>query len=633
MGGSSVAGEVGRRWRRRAAALLTALAALFVMSWVGAPPASAHAQLVASDPVDGSTLATAPQRATLRLSESVVPSSVKAALTDGQGRTAALQGVHVQATPTGQSGLIVGPGDKRAPATIVVDLPTLAPDVYRLAWSTLSADDLHTTSGVVVFGVQRDVSGVAGQVDDPLPGTVEVLLRWGQLIGVGLAAGAVALAAGTGAVAAGGVGRRLRRLALVSAAAALVLEPVLLALPTAGEGGPLSLLTGSYGLRWAAHAAVGLLGFLWLWRRRPQSVLAGGALLLAWALTRSLLGHAAGRGPLELALDAVHVAAGMTWAGVVAVLVLAVQSLRRSGGRSDARALVSRTGRVATVSLAVVAVTGIAMSGRSVASVDALLLSTYGRLLLVKLALVAVVLAVALVVRRSLGASAVRIPVLRVEALALLAVIAAAGAVAGSRPALGTQWTPRSAVQPLASAQVDDVVQTLDVQPNLPGRNFVTVDAYQTRRPAPGEIQRVSVTLEGAGARTTTSLRPEGNGRWVLATDAIDTPGTLRVSVRVERANVPPSTAVYDWTVADPQARLAAPVVSSAPLQPVTDVVAACGILAALGLVGAAAVRRRRGRADLPASAGPLALVPAGPPAGERVNPDARDDSRDAVRS
>ena len=60
---------------------------------------------------------TAPQRATLRLSESVVPSSVKAALTDGQGRTAALQGVHVQTTPTGQSGLIVGPGDKRAPAT------------------------------------------------------------------------------------------------------------------------------------------------------------------------------------------------------------------------------------------------------------------------------------------------------------------------------------------------------------------------------------------------------------------------------------------------------------------------------------------------------------------------------------
>ena len=628
-----MAGDVGRRWRRRSAALLAALVALFLVSWLAAAPASAHAQLVASDPVDGSTLGTAPRQATLRLSESVVPSSVKAALTDGQGRTSALPGVHVQATASGDSGLIVAPGDKRAPATVVIDLPALSPDVYRLAWSSLSADDLHTTSGVVVFGVQRDASGVTGQVDDPLPGTIEVVLRWGQLLGVGLAAGATALSAGRGEVATGGVGRRLRRLALLSAGATLVLEPVLLVVQTAGEPGPLSLLTGSYGLRWAAHAAVGLLALLWLWRRRPHSVLAGGCLLLAWTLSRGLLGHAASRGPLELGLDATHVAAGATWAGVVTALVLAVLPLRRSGGRSDLRALVGRTGRVATVSLGVVAVTGIAMSGRSVASVDALLVSTYGRLLLVKLALVALVLAVALVVRRSLGAPVVRIPVLRVEALVLLAVLAAAGAVAGSRPALGTQWTPRSSVQPLASAQVDDVVQALKIEPNLPGRNFVTVDAYQTRRPAPGEIQRVSVTLEGPAAPTTSYLRPEGNGRWVLATDAIDTPGSWHVSVRVERSNVGASTAGYDWTVADPQARLTAPVVSSAPLQPVTDAAALAGTVAALALVGAAAVRRRRGRADLSADAGPLALVPAGAPAAESIEPEARDDSRDAVRS
>jgi copper transport protein len=627
-----VAGEVGRQWRRRAAALLTALVAVLVGSWVAAAPASAHAQLVSSDPVDGSTLGTAPKQATLRLSESVVPSSVKAGLTDGQGRTTALRGVHVQTGATGQSGLIVAPGDRRAPATIVVELPSLAPDVYRLAWSTLSADDLHTTSGVVVFGVQRDVSGAAGQVDDPLPGTVEVLLRWGQLLGVGLAAGATALSAGRGEVATGGVGRRLRRLALVSAAASLVLEPVLLAVQTAGEGGPLSLLRGSYGFRWATHAVVGLLGFLWLWRRRPRPVLAGVGLLLAWALSRALLGHAASRGPLELGLDATHVAAGATWAGVVAALVLTALSLGRSGSRGDLKALVARTGRVATVSLAVVAVSGIAMSGRSVASVDALLLSTYGRLLLVKLALVGVVLVVALVVRRSAGGAAVRVPVLRVEALVLLAVIAAAGAVAGSRPALGTQWTPRSAVQPLASAQVDDVVQALDIQPNLPGRNFVTVDAYQTRRPAPGEIQRVSVTFEGTAATTTSYLRPEGNGRWVLATDAIDAPGSWRVRVRVERANVPPATAGYDWTVADPQARLAAPVVSSAPLQPITDVVAGAGVVLALTLGGVAAARRRR-RGSTARQDPPAGPAPTGPPPAQSIGPEARDGERDAVRS
>jgi copper transport protein len=34
---------------------------------------------------------------------------------------------------------------------------SLPADVYRLAWSTLSSDDLHTTSGVLVFGVQTPV--------------------------------------------------------------------------------------------------------------------------------------------------------------------------------------------------------------------------------------------------------------------------------------------------------------------------------------------------------------------------------------------------------------------------------------------------------------------------------------------
>jgi hypothetical protein len=99
--------------------------------------------------------------------------------------------------------------------------------------------------------------------------------------------------------------------------------------------------------------------------------------------------------------------------------------------------------------------------------------------------------------------------------------------------------------------------------------------------------------------------------------------------VRVERANVTPSTAVYDWTVGDPQARLAAPVVSSAPLHPVTDALAVIGILVALGVVGTAAVRRRR-------RAGTARLAPlesAEPPSAESMASEARNDERDSVRS
>ena len=85
--------------------------------------------------------------------------------------------------------------------------------MYRLAWRSLSADDLHVTSGVVVFGVQRDASGATGQVDDPLPGTLEVLLRWAQLAGAALAAGATALSLRRRERRQPSTGRLLRRLA------------------------------------------------------------------------------------------------------------------------------------------------------------------------------------------------------------------------------------------------------------------------------------------------------------------------------------------------------------------------------------------------------------------------------------
>jgi copper transport protein len=627
-------GQGRARWRRRSAALLGALVTMFVVSWVSAAPASAHAQLITSDPVDGSTLQTAPRQATLRLSESVVPSSVKAALTDGQGRTTALPGVHVATTAsTGEPGLIVRPGDKRAPATVVIDLPSLPPDVYRLAWRSLSADDLHITSGVVVFGVRRDASGATGQVDDPLPGTVEVLLRWAQLAGAALAAGATALSLRHPEQLSPSTGRLLRRLALGGAGVAVVLQPVLLAVQGADDGGLLSLLTGSYGLRWTVHTAVGLLTCLWLWRRRPASALAGAALLVAWVITRSTLGHAAGAGPFEFSLTSLHVAAALLWAGGVAALVPAGVALRGPDTRDRLRALVLAAGRVAVPSLAVVALTGVALSGRNVASVDALLLSTYGRLLLLKIGLVVVVLVVAVAVRRSLGAGAVRVTVLRAEALALVAVVGVAGAVASSRPALGTQWTPSSQVQPIASAQVDDVVQTLDVQPNLPGRNFVTVDAFQTRRPAPGEIQRVAVTFQRGGGSVTSFLRSEGNGRWVLATDVIDSPGTWRMTVRVERANVPAAAASYDWLVADPQSRLAAPLVSAAPLQPWTDLGAALGALAALVLGALGVLARRRRSTNRGEEAASQVLPPAVTPAQESLEQESREDERHPVRS
>src|SRR4029079_13654793 len=51
------------------------------------------------------------------------------------------------------------------PDVLTVDLPRLRRDLYRLAWRTVAADDLHATSGTVVFGVRTAATGsaLAGQ--------------------------------------------------------------------------------------------------------------------------------------------------------------------------------------------------------------------------------------------------------------------------------------------------------------------------------------------------------------------------------------------------------------------------------------------------------------------------------------
>lgn len=67
---------------------------------------------------------------------------------------------------------------------MVVGLPALPQDAYRLEWQTLSSDDLRRTAGVVVFGIGRAVT--AGQLVEPAPRAEEVLLRLAIFLSLGL---------------------------------------------------------------------------------------------------------------------------------------------------------------------------------------------------------------------------------------------------------------------------------------------------------------------------------------------------------------------------------------------------------------------------------------------------------------
>jgi putative copper export protein len=109
-----------------------------------------------------------------------------------------------------------------------------------------------------------------------------------------------------------------------------------------------------------------------------------GALVLA--LTRT--GHAAGD-PTGMAIHAAHVVGGGVWLGTLATLV----SIRRSLDQDLSREVFRAFSRFALTGAAVLVAAGVVASGRYVGSFGNLWITRYGRVLLIKVALVSGVVA------------------------------------------------------------------------------------------------------------------------------------------------------------------------------------------------------------------------------------------------
>ena len=343
--------------RRSAALVLGAAAAMLLL----AQPASAHADLVRSDPPNGSVLAHAPSVARLWFSEEISPEFSSARVVDRTG--APITGSRAQA----------GGGD---PRQLTVELPRLGTGTYGLVWRVLAEDDGHATSGVVVFTVGAAAAagtipvtasaGVAGTAATP----VGVLLRWlglcalAGLVGCLAVAGPVlgraraASASDTVAVGAQLARRRLLAVAAGCAAAAAAVGVATLAEEgrrAAGAGGDrtlgqavFDLLTGTrWGHLWLAREAalIALVAVILGIRSRlgepptPRSTVrpvSAAALVLAVAWVEGLGSHSVA---LESARAAavvaysLHVLTALLWLGALPALVLVLCAPR---GRAPA---------------------------------------------------------------------------------------------------------------------------------------------------------------------------------------------------------------------------------------------------------------------------------------------------------
>ncbi|WP_234539026.1 copper resistance CopC/CopD family protein [Streptomyces shenzhenensis] len=388
-------GNHGNRTLRALALLGTLLAALLLGS---ATPAAAHAALRGSDPADGAVLKSSPRSITLTFTESV-------GLLDDSFRVYDPTNHRVT---TGEAEH--GPaGSDTARITFPKKLRT---GTFTVAWRIVSADS-HPISGALTFSVGKPSATRAtvaiGADENPVTGSLYNIGRYVAYTAVALLIGAVAFMA----VCRPPDPAPLRRPVRAAWWALLASTLFLFVLRSPYEEGTspatafdLSALaksaTGRPGLALLTRVALlALTAALYLVLRkrvngaRPsRPLLATAAVLsLALALTWAAAEHASAgiQVPLAMTSSVLHLLSMALWLGGLTALLI---TLQRSATPLPA-AVVARFSRVAFAAVTVLVGTGVYQSWRGLGSWQALTDTSYGRLLLLKLAAVTLLLAAA----------------------------------------------------------------------------------------------------------------------------------------------------------------------------------------------------------------------------------------------
>ncbi|MFF4832258.1 copper resistance CopC/CopD family protein [Streptomyces sp. NPDC001315] len=362
-----------------------------------AGPASAHAALRDTDPADAAVLKAAPRDITLTFTESV-------GLLDDSFRVFDPDNHRVR---TGEPQHAAGSSD-----TARVTLPAeLGKGTFTVAWRVVSADS-HPVSGAFTFSVGEPTPATAavntGPTEDPATAGLYDIARYAAYLAAALFIGTAAfvLACRPPDTA------PLRKPLVVGWWILLASTAVLLVLRAPYEAGtgpataldPSALartLTGRTGVLLLARLALLATAAVVLVRARRRRLsrvtpASAAALAVGLALTWAAAEHASAgiQVPLAITSSALHLLAMAVWlGGLTALLTL----LHRTALPAD---VVTRFSRVAFTAVTVLVVTGVYQSWRGLGSWTTLTGTTYGRLLLLKLAAVTLLLTAASYSRR-----------------------------------------------------------------------------------------------------------------------------------------------------------------------------------------------------------------------------------------
>ncbi|OYX03445.1 MAG: copper resistance protein CopC [Bosea sp. 32-68-6] len=358
--------------------LALVLIALLFAAYAASGSALAHAALNGAAPADGSVLPAAPTEMILTFSEPVSPLTLRLIAPDGT------------ATPLDQVQL--------RDRTLVIAAPAgLSPGTQVLSWRVVSADG-HPVGGAILFsiGAPSPMAPIAGTQADAAVRALLWASRVALYLGLFIGCGGAAFAAWVAPLA-----PAARR----GISAALLLGLVALPASLAAQG--LDALGADLGAVfqpaiWRAALGTSLASMLAI----AAGALASGLLALRLAggfgqiagllgvglagLALASSGHASAASPQALMRPAVflHAAGIALWAGALLPLAKAL-------GQTDAAATLQRFSSRIAVIVAVLLGSGLVLAVVQVERPAALIETDYGRVLLAKLALVALVLGLA----------------------------------------------------------------------------------------------------------------------------------------------------------------------------------------------------------------------------------------------
>jgi copper transport protein len=391
--------------------------AVVVMAVAGwAAPAFAHAVLQSTNPPAGAVLSTSPGSAVMHFGEDVEVSFGAVRVFDAAGHRVD-QGNAYHPHGDGHAVAVNMPGDLRAGG-------------YVVTWRVISADS-HPVHGAFTFQIG------AGGATAAAASTAEAA----KLLAVGAGSRTVGvlfgvirfLAFGSLFVLVGGAAfvfgvwpdgrrdRRARRVLWAALIASVLTTALAIAIQAPYGGGlPLSqmvkpsavneVLHTRFGVIYLARLAVVVMGATPLLRvllagdRKPPrwwppaAAMAGAAILI----TPGLAGHA-GTGMLiglAIPFDLLHVAAAAVWVGGLVLLAVAALAPRPNEQEPSLRPMVARYSHWALGAVVVIAITGGFAAWRQVGTWSAVTSTTFGRLLLAKTIIFAVLVILASLSRR-----------------------------------------------------------------------------------------------------------------------------------------------------------------------------------------------------------------------------------------